>query len=270
LPSFSRRPTRARIAKAIDQGEFAMWQDIRLGLRRFTVIAVGVFVAMAWFAGNARVHAGTAGDDAVLLDPFDPVPQIGFHHGEYGDCYDPCGERSCYHACGYHRCSRDCYRHERGCERDCRDARWDEDEALERYRHQANTYDMLLQIYSDQLHWYDWRYRDGGHGAWHDGEWRDGAWHEGHPDGDWHDTHWDGIRHDGPPDVDHHDGDHHDGDPHDGDHHDLDHHDGDTHDGPPHDGDHHDAGPPDGDHHGQWQDHDGNWHDGPPPDGYGH
>ena len=218
----------------------------RSGLARFTILAACVLFAMAGMAGNAKVHAQTAIEDSVKLDPFDPVPQIGFHHGE---CDDPCGYHHCYRYCGY--------RHERGCERDCRDARWYEHEALDRYEHQADTYDMLLAIYGDQLRWYDWRYRDGGRGAWHDGEWRDGAWHEGHPDGDWHDSHWAG---------DHHDGDHYDGDHHDGDHHDDhagDHHDGDGHDDGHHDGDDHH-------HDGQWQDGDGNWHDGPPPDGYGH
>jgi hypothetical protein len=209
----------------------------RSGLRRFTILAAGVLLAMACMAGNAKTYAQTAIEDSVKLDPFDPVPQIGFHHGE---CDDPCGYHHCYHGCGYRR----------GCERDCRDARWSEREALSRYEHQADTYEMLLAIYGDQLRWYDWRYRDGGHGAWHDGEWRDGEWHEGHPDGDWHDNHWDGDHHDGP------DGDHHDADHHDGDGHDDGHHDGDGHD------DHH--------HDGQWQDSDGNWHDGPPPDGYGH
>ena len=237
----------------------------RSGLRRFIVLAMGVLLAMACMAGNAKTYAQTAIDDSVKLDPFDPVPQIGFHHGE---CDDPCGYHHCYRGCGYRRgCYRGCYRDERGCERDCRDARWYEREALERYEHQADTYDMLLQIYADQMHWYDWRYRDGGRGAWHDGEWRDGAWHEGHPDGDWHDSHWAGDRHDGDhhdgPDGDHHDGaDHHDG--HDGDHHDDhagDHHDGDGHDDGHHDGDDHH-------HDGQWQDGDGNWHDGPPPDGH--
>jgi len=215
-----------------------MWQDIRSALRSFTILAACTLLAMACLAGNAKVYAQTAIENSVKLDPFDPVPQIGFHHGE---CDDPCGEHHCYRGCGYRR----------GCEHDCRDARWDEHEALERYEHQADTYEMLLAIYTDQLHWYDWRYRDGGHGVWHDGEWRDGQWHGGHPDGDWHDSHWD----------DHHDGDHHDADHHDGP-------DGDHHDG--HDGDHHDDH--DGDHHhdGQWQDGDGNWHDGPPPDAHGH
>ncbi|HXM00241.1 MAG TPA: hypothetical protein VN932_09945 [Rhizomicrobium sp.] len=252
-----------------------MWQDVRLGLRRFTIIAAGVLIATLWFAGDAKVFAGTASDDSVLLDPFDPVPQIGFHHG---DCDDPCG---------YHRCHEGCYRHRARCERDCCGRACDEEYwayfwSLRRYEHETDTYNVLLDIYMDELRTYDRRYL--GHFDEHAfEEWRrqfhdhvphygtadhrdgehDGDWHDGdHHDGDHHDgDHYDGDHGDG------HDGDHHDGNSHDGDHHDGDHHDGDWHDGDHHDGDH------DGDdqhHDGQWQDRDGNWHDGPPPDGYGH
>ncbi|MBV8976445.1 MAG: hypothetical protein JO261_09130 [Alphaproteobacteria bacterium] len=47
-------------------------------------------------------HAGVAIDDSVLLDPFDPVPQIGF--GRYG----------CHSECWHHRE----YRHEHWRERE--------------------------------------------------------------------------------------------------------------------------------------------------------
>jgi hypothetical protein len=231
-----------------------MWQDIRSGIRRFAILAAGVLFAMACLAGNAKVYAQTAINDSVLLDPFDPVPQIGFHHGEYGDCYDPCGQRGCYHSCGERRgCEHDCYRHA-GCEHDCR--RPCEHDcgpyaeyyaAIDRYNRQADMWSMLANIYIDEVHEYDRRFGGGRH--------HDVTWHEDGrgPDGD---------HHDGDDHHDAHDGDHHDGDgPHDG----ADRHDGDDHhDG--HDGDGHD------DHHhdGQWQDSDGKWHDGPPPNGYGH
>ena len=201
--------------------------------------------------------AQVAADDTVLLDPFDPVPQIGFHHG---DCDDPCG---------YHRCHEGCYRHRSRCNdccgRECDEEYWAYLWSLRRYEHETDTYNMLLDIYVNELKAYDRRYlNDFDEHAFE--EWRrqfhDRVPHYGTADhrdgdGDWHD----GDHHDG----DHHDGDH--GDGHDGDHHDGDSHDGDHHDGDGHDGDH------DGDDHqhdGQWQDHDGNWHDGPPPDGYGH
>jgi len=241
-----------------------MWQDIRSGIRRFTVLAAGVLLAMACLAGTAKTYAQTAVDDSVLLDPFDPVPQIGFHHGEYGDCYDPCGNHHCYRNCGYHRhagCEHDC---RRPCEHGC------EPDALDRYNRQADMWAVLANIYMDEMNWYEEHYRGGAHhyslrdDDHHDGDdrhdGRDGDRHDGAHDGH------DGDRHDGDDRHDAHDGDHHDGD-HDG--RDGDHHDGgDGHDGDHHgDRDRHD----DGDHHdGQWQDGDGNWHDGPPPNGYGH
>jgi hypothetical protein len=234
--------------------------------------AAAALLALAAFSAAAPASAGVPGDNAVLLDPFDPVPQIGFHHD---DCFDPCGYHRCEHYCGYrHRCEHDCYRR-RGCDDDCYgrghdEAYWAEIEAMRRYEHQSDMYEMLLSVYWDQLEHYDDRYgkpfdhrhyqdwqRDSDHGAWRDGDHRDGD----HHDGDWHD----GDHHDH--DGDHHDGDHHDGDHHDGDgygdgHHDGDHHDGDHHDGDGHDGDHH--------HDGEWQDGDGHWHDGPPPVDYAH
>jgi hypothetical protein len=275
----------ARIAKATEERT-----DMSASIRK---LLAPLAVALMCLAAPAAYAGDVAIDNSVRLDPFDPVPQIGFDHG----CYDECG----------HRCEHSCYRHRRyrGCEDDCHRARWEEHVAIDRYEHQADTYDMLLQIYSDQLRWWQWRYRDGGHGIfrredWHEAGadgWHDGDHHDGH-DGDHHDgDHHDGDRHDGDwhddghhdgdhHDIDHHDGDgHHDGDWHDGDHHDGDHHDGDHHDGDHHDGDgHHDDDWHDGDHHhdgdgdhhdhhdgdGGWRDHDGNWHDGPPPDGYPH
>ena len=239
-------------------------------VRRLTLTAAALFLALAAFGAAAPASAGVPGDNAVLLDPFDPVPQIGFHHD---DCFDPCGYHRCEHYCGYrHRCEHDCYRR-RGCGDDCYgrnhdETYWAQIEAMRRYEHQSDMYEMLLSVYWDQLEHYDDRYgkpfdhrhhddweRDSDHGAWHDGDHHDGDHHDGH-DGDWHDgDHHDGDHHDG----DHHDGDHHDGDGHGDGHHDGDHHDGDHHDG---DGDHH--------HDGEWQDGDGHWHDGPPPGDYAH
>lgn len=233
-----------------------MWQNIRFGLRRFTIIAAGVLIATAWFAGDAKVYAGTAGDDAVLLDPFDPVPQIGFRHGE---CDDPCGYHRCHDSC-YHRRPR-C---ERECCRECDEAYWAYIWSLRRYERETDTYGMLLDIYVNELKAYDRRYLDGhGHVGERIEEWQR-AYHNDVPHygaADHHygdrDNHDDGDMRDGG----RHDGDGHDGDHRDGDHHDDGQHDGDRSDGDGHDGDHHD---------GQWQDRDGNWHDGPPPDGYGH
>lgn len=257
-------------------------------LRRLTVTASALFFVLFAFGVAAPASAGVPGDNAVLLDPFDPVPQIGFHH----DCDDECGrcERGCYHRRHYRRCEHDC------CGERCEEEYWAYIWSLRRYERETDTYNMLLHVYTDELHDYDRRYLDG-HGhfddrgfqefrhAMHwdephygdadhhygDGDHRDGEWHDGdrhdhdgdHRDHDWHDgDHHDGDWHD----RDHHDGDHRDGDHHDGDWHGDGHHDGDGyHDGDHHDGDHHD-----GDHHDGWRDGDGNWHDGPPPGDYPH
>ncbi|HTQ13491.1 MAG TPA: hypothetical protein VMH86_06410 [Rhizomicrobium sp.] len=263
--------------------------NIRSGLRRVTLLA-GLALGLCLASGAAApALAGVPGDDSVLLDPFDPVPQIGFSHP---DCFDPCGYRRCEHYCGRP--------HRPRCDELCWELYWAHKEALRRYWRQSNMYDMLINVYMDELRAYDITYLDGKHfrelwhkygvGLFHDGPppdydgpppefYRDGGrdWHgdgDGH-DGDGHD----GNGHDG----DHRDADHHDADGHDGDHHDGDQHDGDWHDGDQHDGDHHDGDRHDGhdgDHDGDrdgprdgWYDQDGHWHDGPPPppdDGHGH
>jgi hypothetical protein len=78
---------------------------------------LGLLLVLALAPAAARAGVATAG--AVLLDPFDPVPEIQFHHyGGYG-CNYGCG--GCDYACN--RCGYDCYRHSRcgeGCYRgDC-------------------------------------------------------------------------------------------------------------------------------------------------------
>ncbi len=94
--------------------------------------------------------AGVATAGAVLLDPFDPVPAIQFHHfGGYG-CYEGCGGGGYYNRCddgcgGYrHRvryrrdeCDDGCYRarrhhHRDRCDRDCGD---DDDRDGDRHGH---------------------------------------------------------------------------------------------------------------------------------------
>jgi hypothetical protein len=98
-------------------------------LRSLLPAAVGLAFA-AVFALPAQAGVATAG--AVLLDPFDPVPEIQFHHfGGYG-CSDGCGsacdygcgaryDGGCHDGCGrhyYHRRSHDC---DDGCRRTVRD-----------------------------------------------------------------------------------------------------------------------------------------------------
>jgi hypothetical protein len=92
-------------------------------MKRFPFLA-GILLAMLLAPGAASAGVATAG--AVLLDPYDPVPEIQFrHYGGYGyggcdiGCggydYDSCG--SCYrHRHHYYRCDDGCRRHD-----DCRD-----------------------------------------------------------------------------------------------------------------------------------------------------
>ncbi|HEY0107375.1 MAG TPA: hypothetical protein VGB91_14945, partial [Rhizomicrobium sp.] len=95
-------------------------------------ILVLVLAAIAWPGG---AQAGVATSGAVLLDPFDPVPEIQFHHfGGYGCSYGcGIGYRGCDEGCGgyggchegcrrhyrHHDCDDDCGRHAHDCDRDC-------------------------------------------------------------------------------------------------------------------------------------------------------
>ncbi|HEX4861143.1 MAG TPA: hypothetical protein VFV07_07900, partial [Rhizomicrobium sp.] len=77
-------------------------------------------------------RAQVAVDDTVLLDPFDPVPEIQFRHfgdngcwdscGGYDRCHSGCGYHHCYSGCGERHCYRDCYA-DRHCEHGCRNWR---------------------------------------------------------------------------------------------------------------------------------------------------
>ena len=190
---------------------------------------VPLFAALAFAAVAVLPHAASAGvatSGAVLLDPYDPVPEIQFHHfGGYG-CVSGCGA---YYA-GYDRCD-PCHRryhrrHDYDRDHDCRDDcdRGDDDRDA-RQEHEAVENTCTSAHCYDAEH-YERRWRDGDRIG---QEWED----RGHrekvlPDGggpgnfygreyDWHDDDA------GPPPPvvvdDHHDGDHHDGDHHD-DHHD--------------------------------------------------
>jgi hypothetical protein len=90
-------------------------------MKRYSVLsALGLLLALALAPAGAKAGVATAG--AVLLDPFDPVPAIQFHHyGGYG-CNEGCG--GCDYGCYRHnRCGDGCYRHTEcgdGCyRRDC-------------------------------------------------------------------------------------------------------------------------------------------------------
>ena len=95
-----------------------------LTLARSTLLGA---IGLALAAIAAPATAGVATTGAVLLDPFDPVPEIQFHHfGGYGCGYECGGYRGCDDVCGggyggygcYDGCRRH-YRH-RYCDDDCR------------------------------------------------------------------------------------------------------------------------------------------------------
>lgn len=112
------------------------------GLLRVPTLA-GALACLALaiaFPGGQGANAGVATSNAVLLDPFDPVPEIQFrHYGGYGshgdwDCRGPCGRRhaECGGGCEHRsRCADDC---ERDCRGDC-DRRSDCDEDCRRHMH---------------------------------------------------------------------------------------------------------------------------------------
>lgn len=81
-------------------------------------ILIGALFAV--LLGAMPASAGIAMDNAVVLDPYDPVPPIQFRHWYAGyDCDYGCGHH-CRRSCDRHRyygCRDDCYRrHDR-----CRD-----------------------------------------------------------------------------------------------------------------------------------------------------
>jgi len=213
----------------------------------FALLMASAFALLA--AGAHQAKAGVEVDNAIALDPFDPVPEIQFDH--YGGYYWGHGYRHFY---------RDCYAYGRcGGERRWREREWS------RYEEQADRYDW-------QSCWYEHHFMDGRpcpEGPWSE-HW-DGHWDGHHWDHHWDGHHWDeypppdgwdghsrdghGGWHDG--EGDGRDGDHWEGhgDGHHGDHDDGHHWD---HDGDRHDDGHH------WDHDGDHGDHDGD------DDGYGH
>ncbi len=210
-----------------------------------------VFMLML-LAGARPALAGVEVDNAIMLDPFDPVPEIQFNHfGGYAwgwgyGCNEGCGYRHCYHECGYNHCRRGCEAR-RPCEHDCGDGR---DGCRDGCYDRGTRYDEQADRYDRQSCWYQHEYigrdehpcregerdgrldgRDGRDG--HDGYRRveerrddgregdgrngeDGRHGDGHGDG--HDGD-DGRRGDGRDDGRHDDGHHDDG------HHDDGHHD---------------------------------------------
>lgn len=216
-----------------------------LALARSTILAA---LGVAFFALASPAQAGVATSGAVLLDPFDPVPEIQFQHfGGYGcgygcgGCYDSCGG-GCYDSCGggcYGRCGGcygGCYHHHHrhyDCDDGCRrHVRYDCDEDCGHHEHadcdrDCDDHDRHAAAPCTSARCYDAehyerRWRDGDHVG---QEWLDrgtrertmgddhgnGGWY-GHESPEWHD---DEDAPPPPPPADH--DDHHDD--HHGDHH---------------------------------------------------
>ncbi len=83
----------------------------RMKFKALVASVLGTLAACVMLLAAQPAQAGTTIDDAVILDPYDPVPGIGFDH-----CGDGCGHH-CYSRCGRVRhCWDDCHR---GCGDNC-------------------------------------------------------------------------------------------------------------------------------------------------------
>jgi len=106
--------------------------------KRFTLAGLMSTAVCALMLLNApEARAQVAAQDSVMLDPFDPVPEIQFRHFGGAGCWDDCEYRDCNDGCRSH-CYRGChparYSRERRfdrdatrVERDDRHFRYDED-----------------------------------------------------------------------------------------------------------------------------------------------
>jgi hypothetical protein len=144
-----------------------MTQAHRTFARRFAIFVAVLFSGLILASGMKAVADPI--DQAVVLDPFDPVPQIQFHHGDcdWGcrGCIDSCGYR-CWHECGYHHCC--WHRHiVWRCDFGCGPSLGEIfEERVARYDYQADRndaqshqYEVMAHQYEDQACWYDWHVR---------------------------------------------------------------------------------------------------------------
>ncbi|HJW39899.1 MAG TPA: hypothetical protein VJ476_01575 [Rhizomicrobium sp.] len=191
-----------------------------LALARSTILAA---LGMTFLALASPAQAGVATSGAVLLDPFDPVPEIQFRHfGGYGCAYG-CG--GCYDSCGG-GCHEGCYRHYRR-HADCDDAcgrhvRDDCDRGCDRDGHDGRDAPPCTSAHCYNAEHYERRWRDGDRVG---QEWLDRGTRErtltddrgdggfyGHESPEWHEDEDAPPPPPPPPADDHHDdhhGDHH-------------------------------------------------------------
>jgi hypothetical protein len=187
--------------------------------KRFTLAGLMSAVVCALMLLSApAARAQVAAQDSVLLDPFDPVPEIQFRHFGGADCWDDCGYRDCdgcgrcndgcgrshcYDRCG--RCSRGCYARPRcrrdcdgrvHCERGCRnEGRYDHHDydRERRFDHDATRVehdDHRFREDEDRFHNDAGEYERDDH-EWHKRYGIDGHWDQGPGD-----QHWDRDGHD--------------------------------------------------------------------------
>ena len=148
-------------------------------MKRFTIsgLLLGLVCALAVLSPPA-VRAQVAVDDTVLLDPFDPVPEIQFRHFGDNGCYESCGYRRDCDGCGYRHCWRDgcgrlhcrsnCYsRHDRchqscwheiGCERCWDDRAWRFDRDAARMERDHRRFNDDIRTYEDEMDHYQRHY----------------------------------------------------------------------------------------------------------------
>jgi hypothetical protein len=191
----------------------------------------GIFGALALalvLAHAPSARAQVAVDDSILLDPFDPVPEIQFRHFGGNGCFDGCFYREgCHDRCGrcYSGCRTRCWRDGCGrlhCSHGCRNWRgswyrgvrgdddfwhWRYDRDHDRFIRDHHRFRRDIRDYENRARDYDRNYRGGYWDSSYDRhDWHDGDRHDRY-DGDRHDA----LRgHDGDG-RDWHDGDHRDG-----------------------------------------------------------
>jgi hypothetical protein len=162
-------------------------------------VIAGIFTLGAT-ASDARAD-DFAVDNSMLLDPYDPVPQIRF--SDYG-CYDSCGYRHCWHECGnYRHCWHDCRDGYRGLDADEMNRAWFErlhrfDKEADHWEHDDHEWHDAMRDWQgdewrlDHDHWFHWEDHDWQEDGYHD------HWHGGDHHGDHHDDHHDDGHHDHP------------------------------------------------------------------------
>ncbi len=145
-------------------------------LRIVRTAFAGLIAGLAVLFTSAEAGAHWVADNTILLEPYDPVPQIQFRHRDGGDCDHDCwADRHCGYDCrvsfGYGQgCADDCgHRHrDRGCDdwRDRDHFAWHRapcgDELVEGYLararrsdDQSDQWNHAMDHWNADMDWYD-------------------------------------------------------------------------------------------------------------------